>query len=278
MIPSKPLLITATALSLLTYFLFHEYQKLPDGRLHIYIMDIGQGDSSLIVTPSGKQIIIDGGRDGATLAELPRHISFFDRTIDLLVLTHPELDHIAAFPEILRRYKVGGVLMTGVQAGLPLYTDFLTLIKEQKIPIYIADPAKDLDMGDGVVLDVVWPKPTLFGQKYGDKLNDTSVVFRLMRNGEPFALFTGDLEEKGENELLQTGADLRAPLLKAGHHGSKTSSSTGFLLAVSPKEVGISAGKDNSYGHPHAMVTGRYQKFGIPYRLTATEGTLTFRY
>lgn len=276
---SKPLLATLGALGLLTYFLYTEWLVMPDGLLHIYVMDVGQGDSSLIVTPTGRQIVIDGGRDGAPLKEIPRHMSFFDRSIDLLVLSHPELDHISSFPEILRRYSVGGVLMSGVQAELPLYTDFLTLLKEKKIPIYIADPAKDIDLDDGTVLDVLWPPPIYFGQKYDGKgLNNTSVSVRAMENGEPVALFSGDAEEVAENGILETGADLHAPLLKAGHHGSKTSSSTGFLLAVAPREVAISAGKNNSYGHPHKVVTDRYKALGIPYGLTARDGTLTFRY
>ncbi len=250
----------------------HELMLMPDGRLHIYFMDVGQGDSALIITPSGKQIIIDGGpAEGSALAEISKHMPFFDRTIDMLVLSHPHLDHLFAFPEILRRYRVGRVLMTGEQATLPRYQEFLGLIKEQRIPILLADPTKDIDFGDGITLDIVWPKPNLFGSTSDG--NNTSVMLRILTaSGSIF--FSGDAEEPEERAALISGADLSATILKVGHHGSKTSSGTGFLLAIQPSTGVISAGKKNQFGHPHAVILNRFKGLGIPLRATAWEGMI----
>ncbi|MSR87459.1 MBL fold metallo-hydrolase [Candidatus Peribacteria bacterium] len=268
----KSLLLFIIAALAGTILCVHELLMLPDGRLHIFFMDVGQGDSALIVTPSGKQVVIDGGPDDSAIRELGRHMPFFDRTIDLLILSHPDLDHVFSFPEILRRYRVGRILMTGIQGDAPRYKELLTVIKEQRIPVWIADPAHDLDMGDGVLFDIVWPPPTLLGARREDT-NNTSIVLRVLY-GTGSALFTGDMEEKEEREVLASGGDLRAMVLKAGHHGSKTSSGTGFLLAIGPRLAAISSGRKNSYGHPHALVLERLRTLGIAIRGTATEGTI----
>ncbi len=249
---------------------------MPDGKLHAYFLDIGQGDGALIVTPSGKQIVIDSGPpDGSMIAQLSEHIPFFDRTIDLLVLSHPHLDHLFAFPEILRRYHVERILMTGEQASLPRYQEFLGLIKEQRIPILLADPTKDIDFGDGVTLDIVWPKPNLFGSTSDG--NNTSVMLRILAASGSI-LFTGDAEEPEERSALASGADLAATILKVGHHGSKTSSGTGFLLAVNPSLGVISAGKKNQFGHPHKIILDRMKTFGIPVRMTGWEGAMEVKF
>lgn len=256
------------------FFGARELQRMPDEKLHVYFLDVGQGDGALIVTPSGKQIIVDGGpAGGAMLPELAKHIPFFDRSIDILILTHPQLDHIFAFPDILRRYHVSRILMTGVQYDLPRYDEFLGLVKDQRIPIWIADPSKDIDLGDGVTLDAIWPPPTLFGREMKD-VNNSSIMFRLMLDGQPVAFFTGDAEEKEERAVLASGADMRADVLKAGHHGSKTSSGTGFLLAAQPNLAVVSSDHGEKYGHPHAVILERMQALGIPIRVTGWEGTI----
>ena len=252
----------------------HEFLRMPDGRLHVHFLNVGQGDGALIVSPSGKQIVIDGGPadGGAMLSELARHMPFFDRSIDLLILSHPQLDHIFAFPDILRRYRVSRIVMTGVQYDLPRYDEFLRLIREQRIPIWIADPHKDIDLGDGVVLDVVWPPLGLFGKEMKD-VNNSSIMLRVL-SASGSVIFTGDAEEREERAALASGADLQATILKAGHHGSKTSSGTGFLLAVRPALVAISAGKKNPFGHPHVVILNRMKTLRIPIRVTGWEGTI----
>lgn len=256
---------------------FHAVERLPDGRLHVTFLDIGQGDSAFIRTSSGKQIMIDGGRDSAPLQKLSDRMPLFDRTIDLLILSHPQLDHIAAFPEILRRYRVSQVLMTGVEYDLPLYREFLELLRQERVPVWIADPTKDINLGDGVVIDLIWPQPEFFGKESDGEINDSSIVLRLLY-GSDSVLFTGDMEETGEKRVLRTSADVSAKILKIGHHGSKTSSGTGFLLAIGPHEAVISAGRKNSYGHPHQVILDRMKSLGIEVNITTREGDVELVY
>lgn len=256
----------------------HEWQLLPDGKAHASVLNVGQGDSILLVSPSGKQILIDGGPDLSALAAVGQRMPWTDRTIELLVLTHPDLDHVAAFPEILRRYRVNQILLTGVQkkSNNGAYREFQTLIREKHIPVIQANPAQDIDMGDGLILDVAWPYPTWNGQVIDD-VNDTSVTIRAI-HGDRSMLLTGDIEHNAEQTMLRSGTPLRSTILKVPHHGSKTSSSTGFLLAVDPEQALISVSVPSKFGHPHAVVMERYQKLGIPTHITGKEGTLSVEF
>lgn len=262
-------------LSLLGFLglLIQEIHRLPDGCLHAYVLDVGQGDSILIVSPSGKQILVDGGPDLSALEGIGNHLSFFDRTIDLLVLTHPDLDHIAALPEITERYHINTMLLSGIETQQPQYQRLLAAVVEQKIPVIFADPQKDIDLGDGLILDIVWPPRETFATQ-PKKANDTSVVLRVIYKSGSI-LLTGDIEAKAEAAILKSGADLRSKILKVAHHGSKTSTSTGFLLAVDPEIAVISAGKDNQFGHPHWGVLNRLRYAGITIRRTDQEGEIS---
>ena len=252
--------------------LFQESSKLPDGLLHAHILDVGQGDSIMLVSPSGKQVVVDGGPDLSALEGIGRTMSFFDRSIELLVLTHPDLDHITALPAMIERYQIHAILLSGIDTLQPQYRRLLTAVANKKIPVIIADSAMDIDLGDGVVLDVVWPQK-IFGT-VPKKTNDTSVVLRaIFESGS--ILLTGDIEELAENAILKTGIDIRSTVLKVAHHGSKTSTSTGFLLATKPDLAVISLGKDNHHGHPHPSVIDRLSARNIPVRRTDQEGDIS---
>ena len=268
----RPLLLLLCLEALGIILCIHEIQRLSTGQLSVAFLDIGQGDCALLQTPSGKRILIDGGRDAAPLKLIGERLPIVDRRIHLLILSHPQLDHIAAFPEILRRYTVDRILMTGVVYDLPQYREFLALIRERKIPVWIADPRRDIDLGDGVILDVVWPSPVYLGRA-AKEVNNTSIMLRVL-TGRDAILFTGDAEMEEESAALASGARLEADVLKVGHHGSKTSSGTGFLLAVRPRVGVVSAAKSNSYGHPHQMIVDRYSALNIPLRVTGWEGTI----
>lgn len=256
-------------LSLLT----KEFLTLPDGRLHVYILDVGQGDSIFLISPSGKQILVDGGPDLSPLEGMARHMSFFDRTVDLLVLSHPDLDHIAAMSDIVERYDIGAILIAGIETPQPQYRRLLTLIAKKNVPVLIADPAKDIVFEDGLILDVVWPHNAFAAQP--KKMNDVSVVVRALHKEESI-LLTGDIEKRAEEGILQTGVDVRSNVLKIAHHGSNTSTSTGFLLAVNPALAIISVGKGNPFGHPHREVLQRLRNAGIGVRRTDQEGEISF--
>lgn len=265
------LLISALFIVLLVSV--REYRVRPDGNVHVHVLDVGQGDSIFIVGPAGEQIIVDGGPNLSALSELGKRMSLFDRSIDVMVMTHPNLDHFYSFPDILRRYHVKTVLMTGIDFELGKYDEFLELLETEGASLIIADPARDIDMGNGMKLDVLWPPPIYFGKTMKGDINDSSIVFKLIY-GEDSMLFTGDIEEKGENELLASGANIDADILKVAHHGSRSSTSTGFLLEVSPELAVISVAAQNSYGHPHPHVMERLRQFGVRTLTTAEIGTI----
>jgi competence protein ComEC len=235
------------------------------------MFDVGQGDGAL-VSAHGAQILIDGGPDGSILSHLGSTMPFFDRTIDLLVLSHPHMDHLQSFPELLRRYRIGAVLMTGVDYANPRYEEFLTLLADENARLFVANPEQDLTVGP-FDIDVLWPPPRSFGVSMNNVNND-SVALRVTGPGGKTILFTGDMEEREEREILRAGIDVRADILKVAHHGSRTSSSTGFLLAVKPTLAIASVAKDNSYGLPDEDVIARFADFGIPLRMTMNEGTI----
>jgi competence protein ComEC len=259
-------------LLILSFAGWREFRVRPDGLVHIDVLDVGQGDSIFITGPQGQQVLIDGGPDLSALTGIAEQMSFFDRTIDLLVLTHPDLDHVSAMPEILRRYHVKTVLFTGIAHENAPYRAMLALLKETQTPVLIADPAQDIDLGGGLLLDILWPPPIYAGVDRDDA-NNTSIIIRVIF-GEDSMLLTGDMEEPEEEEVLASGEDIRSDILKVGHHGSKTSSSTGFLLAVDPDLAVITAGRDNRFGHPHRVTLDRLQHFDISVRVTAWEGAI----
>lgn len=247
---------------------------MPRAETVVRFFDVGQGDAALVTGPSGQQIVIDGGPNLSLLEHLEDAMPFADRTIDFLVLSHPHQDHLFAFPELLRRYDVRNVLMTGMDFGLPRYREMLMLIADEGVRVVTADPGTDIVFADGLTLDVVWPRAGLLGRT-GDA-NNTSVVLRVLY-GKDSVLFTGDMEEPEERAVLAAGVDVRADVLKVAHHGSRTSSSTGFLLAVKPSLGIVSVAAENTYNLPNADVLGRLKNFGIATHLTSLSGSLTIR-
>ncbi len=240
--------------------------------LQLHLFAIGQGDAILLVTPSGDQIVVDGGPNLQLLEHLGDTIPFTDRSIELLILTHPDADHLTALPELLRRYRVEHILLSGIPHNSSRYTAVLNEISPET-QVLLPDPEFDFEFSDGVTLDVVWPTPEALTRSDFES-NDTSVVLRVLYKNQSI-LLTGDAEAPAEAAILASGANIRSTILKVGHHGSRTSSSTGFLLAVQPELALISAGKDNSFGHPHPEILERFATLGIPVRSTVEEGTIS---
>lgn len=249
-----------------------EWSLMPDGKLHMAFLDVGQGDSIFITLPSGRQILVDGGPDWSTLQELSSVMPFFDRTIDIVSLSHPHLDHLASLPEVLRRYDVGALQIAGTAYHSGRYNALLSGALLTNTKMMLSHAGDSLDLGDGVVLDVLWPPKSPLPN--ADKnLNNASLVMMLTYKGKR-ALFVGDAEKPVEDVLLTAKVDLTADLLKVPHHGSRSSSSTGFLLAVKPTIAIASVGDGNSYHHPSPDVVKRYEDMGIPLHRTDLEGTI----
>ncbi len=240
------------------------------------VLDVGQGDAILLTAPSGEHALIDAGPDARVLGPLARELGYFDRTIDLLVLTHPDLDHLGGMVSILERYQVGRVLMTGIAQDSVEYRRFQERVAELHIPVTIASRGRALTLGNDASaahLTVLWPDRPLVGTR-PDKPNNTSVVLKVVF-GETSFLLTGDIEADTEAQLVGHGGDtLAASVLKIAHHGSDTSSTTAFLAAVQPDIALISVGQHNSFGHPSRRVLRRLERAGVRIYRTDEEGTI----
>lgn len=228
-------------------------EGLQGGLLKIVFFDVGEGDGILIDDGYGNQVLIDGGRkENQLLEKLVKELPFNDRKIELVILTHPDQDHFGALLGVLESYKVEVFLSTGLKKESRSFKSLLSLLELEKVSQIYSYQGKQVILGNGAVLTILWPKRPLLGKRTRD-INNHSLILRL-DFGKLSLLFTGDAERKEENELLKAGLNLKAVILKVGHHGSKTASSPSFLTAVSPLISIISVGKNNPYGHPHKEV------------------------
>lgn len=242
----------------------------PDGQLHVVFFNVGQGDATFIQTPSGRQILVDGGLYPTVLQErLGRQMPFGDRQVDILVATHPDADHITGLVDVFARYRVGQLLTNGAAVDhSELYRALLQAAAAAKTPLHRALVGEVIQVGDGVRLEVLHPGPTL-----AEEDNENSVVLRLVY-GDFSLLLTGDAEEGTERALQQNGRSLAATVYKAGHHGSRTSNTALFLRAVQPQIMVISAGQENRYGHPHEEVLQRAERLGTAVLRTDELGSI----
>lgn len=242
--------------------------------LEVNFFDVGQGDSIFIETPKSQQVLIDGGPSSVILEKLGKEIPFWDREIDLVILTHPEADHLVGLLEVLKKYKVENILWTGIVRDTPEYVEWQKLIKEERAKIYIAEKGEKILMSDDISIDILYPLQNLEGKELKDS-NDTSVVGRLAFDYNSF-LFTGDITQIAEKELSNSREleNIDPDVLKVAHHGSKTSSSSEFLQEVSPELAVISVGKNNSYGHPTPETLENLNKYGIKVLRTDERGDI----
>lgn len=240
--------------------------------LCVVFLDVGQGDSIFIQSPSGVQIVIDAGRDSSVLRELGAVMEFSDRTIDYILITHPDADHISGFMEILDRYKVGQVIRTENESDTSIFGGVERKIDEERATVHFARRGQRYDLGDGVVLEILFPDT----DPKEMESNTSSIVARLIYRETAFML-TGDAPKSIEEYLvLVEGEYLKSDVLKVGHHGSRTSTSEMFLAEVDPDYAVISAGKDNSYGHPHVEVTDLLFNYGVETYNTGEVGRVVF--
>jgi len=228
----------------------------PDDKLHISFLDVGQGDAILIQTPNGQDILIDGGPDPQRInLELSKKLPFWDRTIDLVVCTQPQADHVTGLVEVLLRYKVKQVLEPGVPYDSAIYQEWCNLVEDKGIEYNIAQAGQEIDLGSGIKMEVLNPPATLYEGTSAD-VDNNGVVLRLSWSQVSF-LFTADIRDEAEFELIGQRANLKSTVLKIAHHGSETSTSPQFLAAVDPEVAVISVGEDNPFGHPSPEVVER---------------------
>ena len=250
---------------------------MPDGKLHVSFLDVGQGDAILIRMPNGQDVLIDGGPDPQrTNLELGKKLPFWDRTIDLVVCTQPQADHITGLIQVLQRYSVKQVLDSGIPYETSICQEWLRLIEDKGIEYSMAQAGQEIELGNGIMLEVLNPPESLW-EGTSDDVNNNGVVLRLSW-GQISFLFTADITEEVEFELIGQRANLKSTVLKVSHHGSKTSTTPQLLAAVDPEVAVISVGAGNPFGHPSPEVLARLADRlgeGNVYR-TDDDGTIEF--
>jgi len=252
------------------YFLLREERS---GELRVAFLDVGQGDAIYIEAPNGNQLLVDGGSGGQILPALGRVMPFYDRSIDAILATHPDKDHIGGLPLVLERYKVGKVFISGASSNTAVYKTLEEKVKGSEAEEIIARRGMRLRLSPDVYFDVLFPDVDTSEFK---ETNDASIVGRLVYKNESF-LLTGDSPVKIEKYLVSLDdKNLESNVLKLGHHGSRTSTSEEYLGFVSPEYAVISASCKNSYGHPHKEVLALLEKFKIPKLSTCDSGTIIF--
>lgn len=253
--------------------------ELPKGvlgnkQLKIHMLDVGQGDSLLIITPEKKTILIDAGIAKAA----PKVIEVLEKngieTIDLVIASHPHADHIGGLPKILETVPVKNFLDSGQDHPTATYERLLTSVKEKIGKLTVARVGQTFELDSGVKLEVLGPSEPLLEQVSGSIENANSVI--LMLSYDNFRmLFTGDSEDETEERLLEKGFDLQAQVLKVAHHGSKYASTEEFLKKVNPEAALISCGKDNNYGHPASPTLEKFQNNKIKVYRTDLQGDIS---
>jgi len=240
--------------------------------LKVVFFDIGQGDAIFIEAPKRTQILIDGGPSKKIVEKLGQELPFFDRTIDFIIATHPDSDHISGLVEVLKSYRVDLVGGTGIKGSTAEFQEFSNEIEENKSGKVVLRKGQKIFIGKNLYFEVLAPLEDFEGKTAKD-YNTSSLVLKMAYDKSTF-LFTGDAPISIEKKLVEEGSGISSQVLKTGHHGSKTSTSDLFLEKVSPEIAVIQVGKDNRYGHPSPEVLERLAKYGIKVMRTDQVGDI----
>lgn len=236
------------------------------GFMRVHFIDVGQGDSAFIELGNGQTMLIDAGRGGSESAIINYIRDLQYETIDYVVASHPHEDHIGGMASILNSFNIGKMYMPKQAHTITAFTNMLDVIDDKKIELYTAKAGTSI-LSSGIIdIDVLAP----FSES-NSNLNNVSAVIRI-KYGETVMLFTGDAEHEIENQLLDSGID--ADVLKVGHHGASSASSSSFIKAVSPEIAVISVGEGNSYGHPHPNTLAILNEVGADIYRTDEQGTI----
>jgi beta-lactamase superfamily II metal-dependent hydrolase len=246
--------------------------------LTVRVLDVGLGDSVLIVAPSGKTVLIDAGPPGAGKKVLEALKRAGVSRLDFLVATHAHADHVGGADDVLKALEVGQVFYSGYPHTSREYDDFLKAVQQKNVKLEKAVPGTTLDLGDGALLRVLAPIEPFFEEKEmaagGNEPNANSVVVRL-DYGEFSMLLPGDAEEQTERRMTERGADFATQGLKVAHHGSKYATSADFLKRGGFRWAVISTGADNRYGLPSPDTLARLKAAGVKLYRTDLQGEIT---
>lgn len=244
------------------YLSYYTYTQSND--LVVSFLDVGQGDSILIETKEGINILIDTGPNEVVVRKISEVLNYFEKNIDLVILTHADLDHIGGMVSVIDRYEIEslGYAFDFDESQLTKY--MYEKVEEDRIDLLRLKAGDQFNIGE-LYIDILWPLDTYVGEK-----NDMSVV-TLIKYFDNSILLTGDASVEIEEKLISMYEDLDVDILKLGHHGSKTSTSEEFLLHTKPEVVVVSAGEGNNFGHPHKEVIDRVLDMGIQMKTTIRE-------
>ena len=248
---------------------------MPDDKLHVSFLNVGQGDA-ILIQKGNQQILVDGGPSPQSLSlQLGKQMPFWDRTIDLMILTHPHEDHLSGQVEVLRRFRVEQVLYADIDYDSSLYDEWLKLVDEKNIKNVKAISGQQIKL-DGAVIEVLNPQTTCLTGTASD-IDNNGVVLRLEKDSISF-LLTADIGQEAEFQLITDRAELSSYILKIAHHGSANSTTPEFLDVVSPQLAVISAGDGNRFGHPADETLERLMEKIKPERIYRTDrdGTIEF--
>lgn len=266
------LIVLFAATCLIWYAVFRSNRQ---NILTVAFLDIGQGDAIYIEAPNGNQMLIDGGPPKNVLKALREVMPFYDRSIDMILVTNPDADHIGGFIDVLGRYKVETLVEPGTVSPTATYSELGKIALARKVGKIVIERGQIiwLDSKNGVGFQILFPDRNVSGLA----TNDGSIVGRLIY-GNTSIMFTGDAPQNIERYLAALdGQGLKSDVLKVGHHGSKTSTSEEFVGFVSPSFAVISVGADNKYGHPDNETLDTLQQFGVETFRTDKLGTIVMK-
>ncbi|HUP83990.1 MAG TPA: DNA internalization-related competence protein ComEC/Rec2 [Candidatus Limnocylindria bacterium] len=277
--PTRRLIGAASSVSLCVLLVVVNGSR-PDGRLHVTVLDVGQGDAILLQGPSGGRLLIDAGPDpDRLLMLLDQRIPTWDRRLDTVVLTHPHEDHVGGLALLLTRYRIGTVAETGMPGPGPSDAAYRAELAAQGRSTRVVAAGDEIRL-DGARLHVIWPQPDSVPASppdSGKDINDTSVVIEL-HFGARDMLLPGDAEEEIDPHLLAAGLAARVgpqlDVLKVAHHGGRTATTGALVEALHPRIAVISVGADNDYGHPAPETLARLESAGSEIYRTDLDGSI----
>lgn len=267
----KKFLIILCSLSISFYFFYSYKFDKENNNLEVYFFDSGQADSILIKTPEQKNIIIDFGSEQG-LKELEKIIPWWNKKIDLIIITHPHDDHITGLIPIIKKYQIEKIIYTGINYNSNIYNELLQLIYDYNISLEISSFDKNINLGTECNLKIIYPINNLY-KKTVDDVNDSSIISHFNCKNKTF-IFMGDAGNKPEEEIMNIGINLKSDVIKIGHHGSITATSQKFLEKVKPKIAIIMVGKENNFDHPNLRILKRLERMDIKIFRTDKHGTI----
>lgn len=244
----------------LTVLIFWFVFEKDNQKAEVVFLNVGQGDSQLIVLPNDVEILIDAGPNTDVSAKISKYLPFYDKDIELVILSHPHADHLRGLTQVLKDYNVKNFMFSGANYESKLHAELLDTLKKEGSNVYIAEAGDLISYEKSPILKILAPLKNTLSKNFKG-IHESMVVSELSLGNKKF-LLTGDMEEKLEQQLIALNAIQDVDILKVGHHGSKTSTSEALLKIAKPEEAVIQVGK-NSYGHPTPLVLDRLNKFGV---------------